>query len=433
MSTPFSRAPQPDDPGPMRKVIPGFGLATVLQHFWHPHSFEDGATEWADEFGEYSTAGARDLSVSGDDSLTREYDGDRPYVRLTTTAALAAGTDLTEAETGTLFCVARINTGDQIDTNGTIINNGRSSIQMNTEDSTTVNLTDGTPSATASLGEYHLFTLTTPSDTLRTRFTIDDVAIEATNLSAGASRSVKVGTTVPSKREMDVLAVWTTEALPAATITDEVWPRVKAWIEGEMLSAPAETTTYVTLADKGVADGVATLDGDALIPDAQIPPTIARDAEVAAAIAAAGDGWTYERLAANWTDATAALTDVFAGFAPAAGVEYEVEISAMIDTSASTTGFQPSMAGPASPQLFGFKSEVLTSASGVGTAAITAPGGVHATTSTVSNPSPFVLKGRCRWTAPGAGNVKLQARAEPTAGGTVTVYAKSYMRWRALP
>lgn len=280
MTTPFSRAPLPDDPGPQRKVIPSFGLASQLQHFWHPHSFEDGAAEWVDEHGPYSSAGARDLSVSGDDSLTRLVDDEKPYVRLTTTAALAEGTDMTEAETGTVFVVARINTGDQIETNGTIVNNGRSSIQMNTEDSTTVSLTDGTASTTASLDEWHLFTLTTPSDTLRTRFTIDDVAIEATNLSAGPSRSVRVGTTIPSKREMDVLAVWTTTALPAATITEQVWPRVKAWIEGEMLPVPEEATTYVKTEEKGVANGVATLGADALIPDAQIPSSITRDVEL---------------------------------------------------------------------------------------------------------------------------------------------------------
>jgi hypothetical protein len=215
----------------MRKIIPGFGLASIMQHFWHPHSFEDGATEWLDEHGAYSAAGSRGLTASGDTSLTRLYVSgtDVPYVRLTTTAAFAEGTDMTEAETGTLFCVARINTGDQLVTNGTIINNGRSTIQMNTEDSTTVSLTDGTGTTTASLDEWHLFTLTTPTDTLHTRFTIDDVAITAVNASAGPSRSVRVGTTVPSKREMDVLAVWTTTGLPAATITDDVFPLVQAW------------------------------------------------------------------------------------------------------------------------------------------------------------------------------------------------------------
>lgn len=216
---------------PMRAVIPGFGLASVMQHFWHAHSWPiaGGTADWTDEFGEYSSAGANGLTISGDGSITRLYEGDYPYIRLTTTAAFAEGTTMTEAETGTLFCVARINTTDTFVTNGTIINNGRSSIQMNTAGDPTVNLTDGTPTTTATLDKWHLWTLTTPSDTLRTRFTIDDLAISATNVSAGPSRSVRVGTTVPSKRQMDVLAVWTTTGLPAATITDDVFPLVKEW------------------------------------------------------------------------------------------------------------------------------------------------------------------------------------------------------------
>jgi hypothetical protein len=52
----------------------------------------------------------------------------------------------------------------------------------------------------------------------------------------------------------------------------------------------------------------------------------------------------------------------------------------------------------------------------------------------VASPTPLQASGDCRWTAPGAGNVKFQFRREPAAGaGTATMYAKSYMRWRALP
>lgn len=223
MSTLFARVPTPASTEGMPQAIPGFGLASIMQHFWHPHSWVNGATDWLDEFG------SRGLTVSGDNSITRLYEENRPYLRLTTTAAFAEGTDMTAAETGTLYIVARINTTDAIVTNGTIINNGRSSIQMNTVGSTTVSFTDGTPTTTAALDKWHLWTLTTPADTLRTRFTIDTFSRDATNVSAGASRSVRVGTTVPSKREMDVAAVWTTTALPSATITTDVYPLVKEW------------------------------------------------------------------------------------------------------------------------------------------------------------------------------------------------------------
>ncbi|HJS44148.1 MAG TPA: hypothetical protein VJ755_11795, partial [Gemmatimonadales bacterium] len=52
---------------------------------------------------------------------------------------------------------------------------------------------------------------------------------------------------------------------------------------------------YIPLTQRGAANGVATLDASSLIPDAQIPATIARDTEITSAIsthAAAADPHT---------------------------------------------------------------------------------------------------------------------------------------------
>jgi hypothetical protein len=55
----------------------------------------------------------------------------------------------------------------------------------------------------------------------------------------------------------------------------------------EAIIRAAEDALRIPLTQRGVADGVATLDGSVLIPDAQIPSTITRDSELTAAISAA--------------------------------------------------------------------------------------------------------------------------------------------------
>jgi hypothetical protein len=155
---------------------------------------------------------------------------------------------------------------------------------------------------------------------------------------------------------------------------------------------------------------------------------------VTAVSSGSGDGWTYERRVTDLVENAGTLTDAFTGFTPAAGVQYEVELHAMVDVNVGTTGAQTGVAAPLAPQMFGFKVETFQSASVLDTALITAPGGFAATTGGVASPTPLQASGDCRWTAPGAGNVKFQFRREPAAGaGTATMYAKSYMRWRALP
>lgn len=225
MSALFARVETPADTTGMKRAQPGFGLASVITHFWHPNSWVDGSSDWTDEIG------SRGLTVSGDNSITRLYQDGTPYLRLTTTAAFAEGTDVPPAEVLSLFCVARVNTADAIVTNGTIINNGRSSIQMNTVGSPTVSFTDGLGGVgTAALDKWHLFSLTGVASDLKTRFTVDTTLFTAVNASAGLPRSVRVGTTVPSKRQMDVACVFTTSAeVAAATITGSVFPLVKEW------------------------------------------------------------------------------------------------------------------------------------------------------------------------------------------------------------
>lgn len=146
------------------------------------------------------------------------------------------------------------------------------------------------------------------------------------------------------------------------------------------------------------------------------------------------DGWTYEYRATDFTENAVSLTNVFTGFLPTGGVTYKVEVHGLVDTAVSTTGFQGAMNGPAvvAGDKFGFISEVMTSATGKGSALISAPGGIHAATSTVTNPSPYLLYGWCRYATTPASNVRFAARSEVNAS-QVTMYAKAVMRWMALP
>jgi len=147
-----------------------------------------------------------------------------------------------------------------------------------------------------------------------------------------------------------------------------------------------------------------------------------------------GDGWTYQRLAADYTNDTVALTDVFAGFAPAASTAYEVEVRGLVTTSDATAGFQSGFNGPTGSTQFGQKITTPSSATAdiignpVGFGGFSAAGSTPAS----ANGSVYQAYSQMKFGgAPGAGNVRLQARSE-TAGQTVKMLAGSYMRWREL-
>lgn len=75
--------------------------------------------------------------------------------------------------------------------------------------------------------------------------------------------------------------------------------------------APVTPTQYVPLSQRGTAGGVATLDGSTLVPDAQIPASIARDSEVTAAQAA-----VQANLDAHLSDTSDAHDASAVSFAP---------------------------------------------------------------------------------------------------------------------
>lgn len=101
-------------------------------------------------------------------------------------------------------------------------------------------------------------------------FAYDDAAGTITATVKGGSISeAMLAFSVATQAELDTEA-----AARAAAVTAEATARASA------------DALLIPLAQKGAAGGVATLDGSTLVPDAQIPATIARDAEVTNAVAA---------------------------------------------------------------------------------------------------------------------------------------------------
>lgn len=218
----------PDDTLP--PIVPDFGRDD-LTHFYHPLTFPDNGTSWSDAcFGD----GEIPLPVSGDTSATQELEAATwPTVRLTTAASLFPGTVFPTADLGTVCVIAKVSTGDdKAGSAGYLLHNGSSGIAQNTLNSATITLTNGASGATASLNEWHLFTITTPRApaTRTTRFTVDGNAFTASSAAALDPRTIRIGSnTAGNHKAMTVAAAFAfAESIAAATITGTLYPAVKA-------------------------------------------------------------------------------------------------------------------------------------------------------------------------------------------------------------
>jgi hypothetical protein len=203
-------------------VVPSFG--TTLSHFYHAGRFPDNGTEWADAIGSIP------LPVDGDTSITQESESSRPTVRLTTAASFFPGTVFTDV--GSVFVVAKIGATDgNAGAAGYVLHNGASAIAHNTAGSTALTLTNGASGATAALDKWHLFSISTPTSTKITRFTVDGNLYTASSAATLNPTTIRVGENAAGNHKaMTVAAVFATATdLPAATITGTVYPLVKAW------------------------------------------------------------------------------------------------------------------------------------------------------------------------------------------------------------
>lgn len=244
------------------------------------------------------------------------------------------------------------------------------------------------------------------------------LARNANNLSSGTVADARIAATIA--RDSEVTAAVAAEAVLArdgSNITGGTVAAARIDAAIARLASPALTGTP-TAPTQGAGDN---------------STKIATTAYVATAVAAGGDGWTYERLGADWTNSTVTDSDIFAGFTPAANKAYEIEVKALVESAIQTTGIQVGLVGPTGQTTISQHVRTPGTATSVLDNHLSVFGRATAGT-TVAAPSILTLSAFVRYGAgPGAGNVKLQGRSEVGGGSTVTMYTKSYMRWRELP
>lgn len=155
--------------------------------------------------------------------------------------------------------------------------------------------------------------------------------------------------------------------------------------------------------------------------------------EIAAESGGAGETWTYERRATDWTNSTITTSDIFTGFVPIANTRYEVECFLIVKSADATSGLQLGLMGPGGLNVAAQKITMCSSATAdlIGNVV---GFGIFAAGSTPANYGIAKVSGFVEYGAsPAAGNnVRLIGRAE-TAGQVATVRDDSYMRWRILP
>jgi hypothetical protein len=160
-------------------------------------------------------------------------------------------------------------------------------------------------------------------DTITVSITDEQVQVVATMVIGAAQLATETAARIAA------------DAANAAAITTETTARAAgdtanaAAIATELARAQTAEALLIPLAQKAAANGVATLGADSKIPDAQIPATIARDTEIATAVAALVAGApgaldTLDELAAALGDDAnfaATVTNALAGKAATSYVD----------------------------------------------------------------------------------------------------------------
>jgi len=192
--------------------------------------------------------------------------------------------------------------------------------------------------------------------------------------------------------------------------------------QGDITSLVADLAAKETTANKGAANGYASLDSGGKVPAAQLP-------------ASGSDPWTYAVLAADFPTTSATAVSVTGlAFTPSANLRYEFEAKLLTRTATATVGPRPGLAWPTG-MTDGMADIEQTSSA---TANVFANGNINAALLTpvgglpnATQSWPATIRGMVLAGASPSGVVQVRLASE-TAGTSVRIQAGSFLRWRTF-
>lgn len=149
---------------------------------------------------------------------------------------------------------------------------------------------------------------------------------------------------------------------------------------------------------------------------------------------AGSDGWTYVKLANDFTTSSATAVDAGIAFTPSANTSYEFKAVLLTRTATTTVGPRPGLAWPtgmtdgvAHIRQESSATAFVSSLGNINAAMLAPVGGVPS--NSLSFPS--IIEGLVIAGASPSGTVKVQLASE-TAGTNVTIKAGSFLKYRAI-
>ena len=140
-----------------------------------------------------------------------------------------------------------------------------------------------------------------------------------------------------------------------------------------------------------------------------------------------------QKLTATYVNATVTGTNVFAGFTPLANKRYAIEAVLVAQSAAAASGIQIALLGP-STGITRATARVVTPSGAAADliANLNALNAYTAATASLTTPHLILLDGVVEVGTPGAGNIRIGARAESAAANAVQIFPGSFMRWKDL-
>lgn len=145
------------------------------------------------------------------------------------------------------------------------------------------------------------------------------------------------------------------------------------------------------------------------------------------------DPWTVQAVTtAQSTTSTSTPLEPFSGFTPVANTRYIVDILAMVQSAATTTGVQSALSGPTTGITRSAVKVVSASAATTDKIDHLALNAFQVATAGLTTPNLLMLQAIIDVGAsPGAGLIRAQFKTE-VSGSSITIQPGSTMRWRTI-